>query len=174
MVVATKERQSGPIRRERHEVRERCGRFGIMKPADIIAHLKAWLTSLPEGHPVTEKIKELIELTENMTTLHDLKQALDSGAVLIDNKGNTLNKRNDEYWYDPAVHEYGGAYPTRLDWIVPTPSDWRIRDQITTEPTIMAVPIAEWNALQEELKELRGEKKMTTEMLEWWKKTLPC
>jgi len=35
-----------------------------MKPADIIAHLKAWLTSLPEGYPVTEKIKELIELTQ--------------------------------------------------------------------------------------------------------------
>jgi hypothetical protein len=35
-----------------------------METADIIAYLKAWLTSLPEGHPVTEKIKELIELTE--------------------------------------------------------------------------------------------------------------
>jgi hypothetical protein len=35
-----------------------------MTPTDIIAYLKAWLTSLPEGHPVTEKIKELIELTE--------------------------------------------------------------------------------------------------------------
>ena len=35
-----------------------------MNPTTIIAYLKAWLTSLPEGHPVTEKIKELIELTE--------------------------------------------------------------------------------------------------------------
>jgi len=35
-----------------------------METADIIAYLKAWLTSLPYGHPVAEKIKELIELTE--------------------------------------------------------------------------------------------------------------
>ena len=108
-----------------------------------------------------------------MTTLHDLKQALDSGETLIDTKGNRIDKRNDEYWYDPAIHEYGGAYPIRLDRIT-TPSDWRIRDQIgadyrdkdrqrvvaefgemKAEPTIMAVPIDEWNALQEELKSLR-------------------
>ena len=111
-----------------------------------------------------------------MKTINDLKQALDSGETLVDSVGRQM-------WKAPFPNKYtisNNLKSVTLHWddilylVNPSPSDWRIRDQITTEPTIMAVPIAEWNALQEEVKELRGEKKMTPEMVEWWKKTLPC
>jgi hypothetical protein len=118
-----------------------------------------------------------------MTTLHDLKQALDSGETLC--RGLELIwKSADQYFYDDVDRR-----PLKVNWETlvqnkfTTPSDWRIRDQIGAEetthdgtvlwngkmdaewapdPTIMAVPIDEWNALQEELKELRAYKAAKT------------
>ena len=110
-----------------------------METADIIAHLKAWLTSLPEGHPVTEKIKELIELTEQ----HAMEEAI--GAI--------ADKHKDAM--DNAHYNLLAVGEARV-----VVKDGNMNcERVTFNPTIMAVPIDEWNALQEELKQLRQNQK---------------
>ena len=95
-----------------------------------------------------------------MTTLHDIKQALDSGETLVNGEELIWKANADQYFFDDEDKR-----PLKLNWETlveykfTTPSEWRIRDQIGAEPTIMAVPIDEWNALQEELKQLRQNQK---------------
>jgi hypothetical protein len=89
-----------------------------------------------------------------MTTLHDLKQALDSGETITDGVA-IIYKSIDNSRY--IFH--GSVITSELTWDkvkdLISPDIWRIRDQIGADPAMMAVPIDEWNALQEELKKAR-------------------
>jgi len=92
-----------------------------------------------------------------MNTLADLKRLLDEGETLTDGKG--------LMWKAPFPNQYTinhNLSTVTLDWedilylVAPNPSLWRQRDQIGAEkPVMMAVPIEQWDALQEELTELR-------------------
>jgi hypothetical protein len=115
-----------------------------------------------------------------MTTLQSLKQALDSRKTITDSRGNLIYKRDCQYWYDSAVHEYGGAFPCLLERVIPDPSDWRIRDHKPIydgagtdwirkdetgqyAPRMVVVDAREWEGIQAELHELRQYKQNTVD-----------
>jgi len=91
------------------------------------------------------------------TTLTDLKRLLDQGETLVNDFGSLMWKaaQPDMYFVNHAMFSWEDIV------LYSNPSLWHQRDRIGAEkPAMMAVPIDEWNALQEELRELRELRKL--------------
>lgn len=89
-----------------------------------------------------------------MNTLTDLKRLLDEGETICHGEEMIWKAGPDEWWYQP----YSGSTVVKIFelGIIADPSLWHQRDQLKLEkPVMMAVPIEQWDALQEELTELR-------------------
>ena len=93
-----------------------------------------------------------------MNTLTDLKRLLDEGETICHGEEMIWRWDPTHYIHSPIGEKY--TWYELIGEVITDPSLWHQRDQIGAEkPVMMAVPVEQWDALQEELTELRRFKK---------------